>query len=217
MESPEAAAVYVNGEEISKQDVGWFVDEAIRKLRIPNLKEGENEILLKIPYSEDSNIEACYLLGDFGVEVFGRYKRICRKPERIFFGDICTQGYPFYAGNMTYHSRICGKGKEVILKAQHFRAPLLSIRIDGREAGKIAFAPYMLSLGVLPEGEHELEITVLGNRYNTFGQLHNCDPRYNWVGSCAWRTTGDRWSYEYQLKKNGIYCAPHLYEIPCGE
>ena len=59
MESPEAAAVYVNGEEISKQDVGWFVDEAIRKLRIPNLKEGENEILLKIPYSEDSNIEAC--------------------------------------------------------------------------------------------------------------------------------------------------------------
>ena len=217
MESPEAAAVYVNGEEISKQDVGWFVDEAIRKLRILNLKEGENEILLKIPYSEDSNIEACYLLGDFGVEVFGRYKRICRKPERIFFGDICTQGYPFYAGNMTYHSRICGKGKEVILKAQHFRAPLLSIRIDGREAGKIAFAPYMLSLGVLPEGEHELEITVFGNRYNTFGQLHNCDPRYNWVGSCAWRTTGDRWSYEYQLKKNGIYCAPHLYEIPCGE
>ena len=40
--------------------------------------------------------------------------------------------------------------------------------VDGKEAGYIAFSPYEVSLGELPSGEHLLELTVFGNRVNTF-------------------------------------------------
>lgn len=84
--------------------------------------------------------------------------------------------------------------------------------VDGKEAGYIAFSPYEVSLGELPSGEHLLELTVFGNRVNTFGILHNCDQKEDWYGPNAWRTTGDLWSYEYQIKPSGLLKAPVFVE-----
>ena len=76
--------------------------------------------------------------------------------------------------------------------------------------GIIAFAPYELSLGELDPGVYELEITAYGNRYNTFGQLHNCDENYSWFASCSWRTKGDRYCEEYLTKRLGLWAAPEI-------
>ncbi len=40
------------------------------------LRVGMNEIILKTTYRENSNIEAVYLLGEFGVELDGITRRI---------------------------------------------------------------------------------------------------------------------------------------------
>lgn len=213
LESAAETCIRVNGEVVAdKNTEDWYVDEAIETIRIPALKKGINEIVLEIPYGAKANVEPCYLLGNFGVLVAGSKKKLTAPPDNIYFGDITVQGYPFYSGNFTYLTSFCtDRAGEVHIKAQYFNNPLLKVRIDGREAGRIAFAPYELCLGKLKEGMHILEITVLGNRFNTFGQLHNCDPDYSWFGSCSWRTRGDRWSEEYQLKKNGVLCTPLLY------
>jgi hypothetical protein len=211
LESIEDTTAILNGHKIEPLTVtGWYIDPSIQRVKLPNLKEGENELILELPYGPTSNIEACYLLGDFGVSVLGKYKKIISAPRKVYFGDIAKQGYPFYGGNFTYHCKINTPKSDILMKAQYFNNPLLSVIADNKEVGTIAFAPYTINLGHLTEGDHDLKITTYGNRFNTFGQLHNCDSKYTWFGSCSWRTTGDRWSDEYQLKENGILCTPIL-------
>ena len=96
------------------------------------------------------------------------------------------------------------------LRAQYFSGPLLGAAVDGKRTGSIAFAPYEVDLGHPEKGEHLLEITAFGNRYHTFGQLHNCDKDYSWFASCSWRTKNDRWSDEYMLKELGVTVTPEL-------
>ena len=35
----------------------------------------------------------------------------------------------------------------------------------------------------------------------------------SYPGPGAWRTSGDRWCYEYRLKREGITVSPRIYEI----
>ncbi|MCI6997690.1 MAG: hypothetical protein MR936_13140 [Eubacterium sp.] len=58
-----------------------------------------------------------------------------------------------------------------------------------------------------------LEFTVYRSRINTFGCLHNCNQKEEWIGPNAWRTTGVQWSYEYQIKPMGLLKAPVLREV----
>lgn len=82
--------------------------------------------------------------------------------------------------------------------------------LTGISKGLLAFSPYEISLGELTSGEHLLELTVFGNRINTFGTLHNCNFSDNWCGPDNWRTTGEEWSYEYQINPFGLLKAPIL-------
>jgi hypothetical protein len=164
---------------------------------------------LTIPFTRKTNIEACYLLGDFGVAVNGREARMVAPVRTLSFGDWTSQGLPFYGGNVTYHCTLAGDdGGEMQIECAKFKSPLLSIDLDGRPAGKIAFAPFQLDLGQVAPGEHRLDITAFGNRVNTFGPVHNANEKLTWIGPAAWRQTGGNFSYEYQLKRTGILAAP---------
>lgn len=210
LESRDKTEIYVNGSRVEEESSGWFTDEAIEVVKIPPLRRGSNTIELRMPYGEKANVESCYLLGDFGVEVFGKEKRIIPVPEKVVFGDLTRQGMPFYGGNLTYRCKFTAPGGHMRLRAQYFSGPLLVAAVDGKRTGSIAFAPYEVDLGDLEAGEHLLEITAFGNRYHTFGQLHNCDRNYSWFASCSWRTKNDRWSDEYMLKELGILVTPEL-------
>ena len=210
LESRDKTEIYVNGSLVEEESSGWFTDESIEVVKIPPLRRGSNTIELRMPYGEKANVESCYLLGDFGVEVFGKEKRIIPAPEKVVFGDLTRQGMPFYGGNLTYRCKFTAPGGHMRLRAQYFSGPLLGAAVDGKRTGSIAFAPYEVDLGDLEAGEHLLEITAFGNRYHTFGQLHNCDRNYSWFASCSWRTKNDRWSDEYMLKELGILVTPEL-------
>lgn len=211
LEDPEAGEILVNGISVDPSDTGWYVDEAIRVVRLPGLRKGTNFIELRIPYGEKANVENCYLLGDFGVENTGRENLLIPARERYVFGDLTRQGMPFYGGNLTYHCRLEITEKEKVwLKAQYFEGPLLGITVNQKKVGTIAFAPYEICLGELEPGAYELEITAYGNRYHTFGQLHNCDENYSWFASCSWRTKGDRYCEEYLTKRLGLWAAPEI-------
>lgn len=208
IENAEAAEIIINGSKMEKLIEGWYVDECIKKIKLPSLQEGKSEIILNIPFNSKTNVEWCYLLGDFGVEVKGSRAKIIKPVEILAFGDWTKQGLPFYTGNVTYHCLIESQEGELVLEASQFRNPLLSVSFDGVEKGKIAFAPYTLSLGKVKEGTHVIDITAFGNRVNTFGTVHNCNHSTTWFGPNAWRTEGTSWAYEYQLKPMGVLIAP---------
>lgn len=212
MENDEKTRIFLDEKAVENRAEGWYTDHCIRKVPLPKMESGEHELVVEIPYNSKVNIEAMFLLGEFSVKAVGRDQVLDAVSHKAAFSDLTVQGYPFYGGNVTYKIPFISKGGEVNVRANLFRAPVMKASVDGKEAGYIAFSPYELSLGELPAGEHLLELTVFGNRVNTFGTLHNCDQKEDWYGPNAWRTTGDLWSYEYQIKPSGLLKAPVLAE-----
>lgn len=84
----------------------------------------------------------------------------------------------------------------------------MKVFLDDEEKGNLYLAPYRMSLGQVSEGKHKISIKLYGNRINTFGAVHNADASEKWYGPNLWRTTGNKWSYEYQLKETGILVSP---------
>lgn len=207
-EELEKAKLWVNGVLVNTQPEGWFVDEAIKTVSIPPLSKGINELILAIPFGEKTNVEWCYLLGAFGVQVSGAEKHLTALPETVFYGDFTRQGLPFYAGNITYVIPFDCQEGQLFVEAPHYRGALMKVTLDKNELGTLAFAPYRMLCGSVAKGRHILEITVFGNRHNAFGAVHNIDHTETWQGPNIWRTTGNKWSYEYQLKQQGLLSAP---------
>lgn len=207
------SAIYLDGQLIDKVKIGYYVDRAIEKIRFPDLTAGNHEILMKIDFDGKANLEPCYLLGDFTVEVSG--SSFVLKADRTSEGwfSLIKQGMPFYGGNAAYHTECFLEASTYELTVSKFRSPLLSVKLDGRDIGKIAFSPYCLTFEVERTGNHRLEILSYGNRINTFGAVHDCDEREIYFDSNAWRTVGEDWAYEYQLKETGILKAPVIRKV----
>lgn len=213
IEQPESLTLRVDGKEVDVEDTGWWVDEAIRTLRLPDLAVGRHELVISVAYRRKSNIEWCYLLGDFGVKLAGRNARIVAPVRQLAFDDLTRQGLPFYTGNVTYHCSLQTDAMDdLAVRIPHFTGAMIGVRLDGETCSGIAFAPFETGIGTVEPGEHRLDLTLYGNRQNAFGPLHWTRPEA-WVGPGAWRTNGDEWCYEYCLKPLGITAAPRIRKL----
>lgn len=209
MERPEQATIFWNGQklsqEVTRNTEAYFVDSFIKKVKLPGLQIGINELVLEIPYGRKTNLENVFLLGEFGVEKRGTTACIIEKPGQLYFGDITTQGMPFYGGSLVYSMEFTLKEEQAVgIRVPHFAAPVLGVCLDGTDAGHIAFAPHALSLGVCKAGVHKLEICAYGNRFNSFGTLHNCNDEYQWYGPDSYRTKGYEWSENWCVRPFGV-------------
>lgn len=227
----EISELKFNGEEISLIKCGYYVDESIIKYKLGTMKLGENIIEIKAPIGKRLSIENFYLLGDFSVYLRGCNIYITQKNERIGFGDITSQGLPFYGGNITYKCEfyIPTENESVLVKANRFRAPLIKAAIDGKKPKIIAYSPYVVRYDGLSKGQHTIEFTAYGNRENTFGPVHCCNYK-KWYGPEKWYSYSNEfsafdsetenlllfeqeWTYEYELKKEGILSSPIVMRI----
>ena len=213
LEDAETAKIVWNGAAVEPKPVGWYVDEAIRTVALPPLQKGENVLELAYPFGRRTNLEWCYLLGDFGVRVQGAEKTVCAPVRELAFGDITPQGLPFYTGNLVYHLK-ADFADGAVLRVPLYRAALLRAAVDGKDAGAIAFSPYRLALHPAAAGAHGLDITLYNTRQNGFGQLHHTRCALYYQGPDSWRTKGDLWSYEYEFAPSGILKSPELYPAP---
>ena len=213
MEGPEAAEIFLNGELVRAIPDGYFTDRAIQTVPLPELVKGVNELVLKIPFVPGTNVEWCYLLGDFGVRVAGADTCLEEAPQKLAFGDWVPQGLPFYAGNITYRCplQLSCDIENAVLEIPHFSSPVMEIFLDGEVKGLIAYSPHRQPLGKMTAGRHMLEITVFGNRYNAFGTLHNANDEFKWYGPDSYRTTGSQWTETYLLRPMGVLSRPLIW------
>ena len=210
LEKAESVEIAVNGCPVDNASVGWFVDESIKKVQLPDLPAGDSVIELTLPFGRRSNVEWCYLLGDFGVRVQGAEKTVIPPVRRLGFGDWTTQGLPFYCGNVTYKFPVRVEKDTLTIRVPQYRGSVLGMEMDGVRQGDMAYAPYEYTFTNLQPGEHEVGITVYGNRVNGFGCVHNCDDSTSWFGPDCWRSEGVRWCYEYRLRKSGLLVSPQI-------
>jgi len=151
-----------------------------------------------------------YILGDFGVTVDG-YSCVITKPVRsLDFGDITSQGLPFYGGNLIYHLGAEIPTDKFTIRATQYRGHLLKVKVDGKDYGPLVYSPYEMEIPA-GKGKHKIDLVCFGSRINTFGQLH-CVERapQTWWGPNSWRTTGANWSYDYQFWPQGVLKSPEI-------
>lgn len=212
VEDLENIEVYLDDKMVINNDIGWYVDHAIRRVKLPDIDKGVHKLVLKIPFTKKTNVEWCYLLGQFAVQVRGRKKEITCEKQDLMFGDLSNQGMPFYGGNLTYESVIDTDSGNLNIEISEYRGALIKVQVDDNEMKNLIFSPYRIDCGYVDKGKHIVKITVFGTRCNTFGPLHNNNKTEEWYGPNIWRTKDSKWTYEYQLEKTGVLKTP-LYWI----
>ena len=213
LEDAEQAQITLNGEAVCAPVDGWYVDRAIGTIALPAIRAGENVIEVTLPFGRRTNVEWCYLLGDFGVEIAGERRTLIRRAEKLGFDDVTRQGLLHYGGNIEYEIPFTSQGGEITVTAPHYTGAAIRVALDGKDTGYIVYPPYCLSLGTPEAGTHTLTLTLLGNRENAFGPLHKADDRDLWIGPNAWRTQGAAWTEAYRVKPLGLRTPPQIVEI----
>ncbi len=212
IEDPEKARIIWNGKEISGKGKGYYVDRAIKTVRIPVIGKGENILEVILPFGKRTATEWCYLLGNFGVRVAGSETVIVPLADRLGYGSITHQTLPFYSGAVDYHLDFtvpaeCD-GDELSVTAPQYKGSLIEVLLDGKTAGEIIYPPYRISLGNVSSGEHTVTIRLYVPRTNGFGPVHLADEKYSYPGPISWRVENDSFGYEYHLHEEGIMMKP---------
>jgi hypothetical protein len=197
LEDLSTMEIQVNNLVIPSESVdGYWVDEAIKTVPIPAniIKKGTNTIILSFPFGILSNIERIYFLGSFSVSLKPQPSILPLDLKTLTWGDITTQGLPFYVGNVIYHCNFSSPstvsaltGTTTMLSVPSFSSPVLSIHdtSTSEKLGRIAFQPHTLSL---PTHTQSISITAFGNRYNAFGHIHLQDGITDQCWPDIWRS-----------------------------
>ena len=84
---------------------------------------------------------------------------------KLAFGDICTQGLPFYGGNLTLHMPVEIRQDGMLsVWVTKFRSPLIEVTLNGTEKRKIFKSPCQAEFEGVKKGSCELALKVFGNR-----------------------------------------------------
>lgn len=187
--------VLVNGVPIEKTGETW-IDICFDVLAIPKelLRKGRNVIALVYDFYEDSDVEAVYLLGDFGVRLSGAEKTITSLPEQIGFGDLKDFGLPFYSGEITYKFKTDAEEGGLVKLDSMCGAALVKVNDTA-----VAFRPYEAEV----ENLGEFDVSLVLTRQNTFGELHVKED-LNGSSPEAFIPSGQAYQSAYKLMKQGL-------------
>ena len=212
LESPEHVSLRCNKKELTyiPNDFYW-ADKCYKSVKVPKelLKIGKNVIATEQTYFVTTNLETMFLFGDFGVRLLGAKRVLTTLPKKLNFGDIVSQGLPFYSGKLTYH---CKLSKEVTgsVKVAFEELNSACIKIEGNGKEKIvAFRPYEAEVTDLLENEY-LNLTAVLTRRNTFGPLHELPIVAPYCAPDSFETEGDKFNKGYSLFAAGIIKAPTI-------
>ncbi len=219
--------------KLYKADIARFVKEgentAIIKI---NFYEAENVYYvlfgdvnesLKNCLVYDTTIEACYLFGDFGVYAEDGFKDgatkgvligddfyIGKKKDVVY--DAVKDGYPFFAGDITFEKDFESDGKPTVLKLSG-NFCLADIKINGKKVKKSYFADRVDISEYVVKGKNHAEITLYSGNRNLLGPFHLKDVEDpGSVGPYTWELCGtwkDGVSFaerpEYAFVRFGLY------------
>jgi hypothetical protein len=204
VEGAEDYEITLNGEIVSNETDGWYLDRSFDKVALPSLEPGINTLTLACDYENRMEVEDCFILGDFGVDV---QRTIVKEPETLHFGDWCFQGYFHYAGSMVYLDTLTYEPDETLtLTLGDVSAVDTAIHVNGEVVGHIPWqdandfdlTPY------LTEGENEIGIEVVSSPRNMLGPLHRKAGYEAWTDSRSFRREGEAYTPDYVVWPWGL-------------
>ena len=183
-ETPEIFKACVNGNELSKRDMGIYADSAFRKLDMEgNIRTGVNIIRLEVWFAQseqtykniknsglfeseknkltyDMEIEAIYLVGKFGVVCNGKATKLgrdaVRMPERF---EITAQPREVYLSNIEQQGFPFFAGEMTLMKEFDLTGTDYCIRFKKKSAGAVKICVNGEDAGVLLWRPYELDLS----------------------------------------------------------
>ncbi|MFD1677559.1 glycosyl hydrolase, partial [Alicyclobacillus fodiniaquatilis] len=191
LEAPELFQVEINGHGIDTSNPrGWWIDRCFKRISVSTdiLQVGTNTVQLSVSFHDAVNLEAIYLLGEFGVQIDRARKIITGLPEKLEIGDVTGQGLPFYSGVITYilePGMVPDQSENVLLAFSEFEAAYIKVHSQQSGGKMIAWQPYEIDITEEIRNGWPIEVDVVLTRRNTFGPLHMV-PVYAGVRLKVW-------------------------------
>lgn len=255
-ETPEIFTITVNGQSVdTSRDCGYFRDRSFRKLDISGLfREGENVIETHVHFAQsdrvyenmaksrlfeseknkltfDMEIEAMYLVGNFGVRGVGNFEEIPNRAAFFAGSFVMTspavtvtldhlerQGYLFFAGELTVQKTWTLAAGDTARTLAFDKAGINAVRVDvnGHRVGTVLWPPYHLDLSpYLSDGDNSIELTLVNNLRNLMGPHHHpagellavC-PHSFYKDPCIWNGyIAAPFTEQYCFVETGLYTA----------
>ena len=166
LEQPQYHTLFINNHELEKIDCGYFADPCIRKIKVDTslLQLGENTITVICSFVEKTDLEAMYLLGDFGVSLNCFESTIIPPVKKLSVGDITKQGLPFYAGCIRYNVIFdkFAKGSKICI--DNFKGIAVKLYEKDKEPVLLPWNPYEARVS-----GKEIQIELLCSMGNAMG------------------------------------------------
>lgn len=176
VERPKDLEIIFNGQTISNESTGYFLDRSFRKISLPRSMKGENIIRLICRYTNQTELENCYLLGDFGVSP---QNEIIKMPETLMLGDWTKQGFPHYCGSVTYHYRHTGifPNGRILLQVGETEAACSSVKVNQTVFEVPWRAADCIDITeAIVKGENKFEVEIHGTPRNMLGPFTEYQP-----------------------------------------
>ena len=213
MENPAGFSVRLNGHAINPvADAGWWIDRSLRLLPVPPaaLRRGRNFIHLQTEFRADTNPEAIFLLGTFGVEIDGNRRVLTDLPHELNVGDVAAQRLPFYSGPIVYEvptPAAPDKDQRRYLVLPSVGGACVKVSAHACPESLLPWPPFEQRLTAVAD---VMDVAVVLTRRNTLGPLHESPPNRSAVGPGNFTTTGERFSDECVLEPAGLLAAPRI-------
>lgn len=202
VERPEEFRFFLNGEEVIWKTEGYLLDKEIKKSRMPEIRCGENELILVCSYRNDMELEMIYLEGVFGVN---ERRHLTELPKKLSEGSWTEQGLKHYCGSVTYHLEYISEQEETVyLQLPPIKAICVEVIINGQK--QLLPWNFEQSLCISPwigPGKNRIDIVVVGSPRNMMGPFHLKEKPYN-TNPGSFCVTGEEYSEEYQTVSYGI-------------
>lgn len=254
-ETPWKFSIQVNGIEINKEPVGYFRDKSFCKIPIGEyVTEGTNRISFDCDFVQseefyenrrnsfifeseknklayDMEIEAIYLVGDFGVRTEGQWTELERNasryqgdfvlmkaPKEVTLQHLEKQGFPFFSGELSVEGELEISGEYPVLQLDRKGINAVKVEINGVE--KLMLTNDKLPLSVFGlqgkncegcqcealTGKMKVKLTLINNLRNLLGPHHLAVGESYGVGPSSFFKEPCVWNTNPQKDWNDDYC-----------
>ncbi len=219
VETPDKYSIDINGNSVKFKDCGQLFDASVRGTEIGSyMTVGANTITLSTEFYQDENVyrvlftpnihevernkltyntelEACYITGDFGTQFDDEYKfgdkksifcsdrySLVKPLRKVDISNITTQNYWFFQGVMELSQEFDLQKEDGVNYFAGFRdlyCPAAHIYINDKFAGDISFAPHHVdATQLLVNGKNKITVKLFSGNRNILGPHHHIDGEF---------------------------------------
>jgi hypothetical protein len=182
IERPDLYSISCNGQPVIARPGAWWLDKAFGRLDIAAAARcGENEVTIKAsPFTMFHELEAAYLLGDFGVSPVANGFVLTATRDLLLDTSLPRQGWnlqghPFYSSCVSYRQqfKVAHRHGQFVVNLPDWNGSVAKVNVNGKFAGYIDAPPSECDVTkFIHRGTNDIDVIVIGTLKNTLGPHH---------------------------------------------